>query len=522
MYTGFWRHAVYTKCMETVSRRVVVLAAIVVGTIAAVAYISWPRASYTTAAVVRAPIVEEAFASGNVESPTTADLAFKASGKIVALTVSVGQHVAAGAVLAKQDASVLEAQYTQARANVSAAQAALGTLEGGATPQTIAVSQAALASAEQSLANAYATVGSTLADASAKANDAVVNQLARFFTNGNTNNPVLTFDLGDFALKNRIVAERAAANETLAALARIPAATATPAVLDAALASADNSISNLQALLTDAVSAAGKSVSLSTTDATAYRASAATGLSEVNAALAEVQALEHSIALAETSVASANASLNLTTASSTQTSIDAQTAAVAAAQANADAIAAQIRDLEIIAPASGTITDTNGTVGEVVGPNTAVVSLMPDAKLEVKVNVSEDNVVEVAVGDPATIELDAFPAGTVFNGTVSEIDPAATIVGGAVYYQTTIFFAKDYPDIRAGMTANAWIETASSSSALIVPVSALASTGTSTTVMVLENGVPVTRAVTVGIKSQDGMAEILSGLSAGEKVVTGS
>ena len=508
--------------MKTVSRwRVAVLAAAVVVVIAGIAYLSWPRTNYTTATVVRAPIVEEAFASGNVEPPTTANLAFKASGKLIALNVSVGQHVAVGAVLARQDTSVLEAQYAQAGANVSAAQAALETLENGATPQTIAISQAALASAEQSLANAYATTDSTLADASAKASDAVVNQLARFFTSGDTSNPVLAFDLGDFALKNRIVAERAAANDTLAALAQIPPAAAAPATLDVALASADNSINSLQALLADAVNAAGKSAGLSITDATAYRASAATGLSEVNAALAEVQALEHSIALAKTSVGSANASLDLTTASSTQTSIDAQAAAVTAAQANANAIAAQIRDLEIIAPAAGTVTDTNGTIGEIVGPSTVIVSLMPDAKLEVKVNVSEDNVVKVAVGDSVAIELDAFPAGIVFNGTVSEIDPAATIVGGAVYYETTILFAKDYPGIRPGMTANAWIETASSSDALVVPMSALASTGTSTTVTVLENGVPITRAVTVGIKSQDGMAEILSGLSAGEKVVTG-
>ncbi len=480
------------------------------------------RTTYTTATVVRAPIAAEVLASGHVESPTTAALSFKGSGTLVALPAVVGQHVRAGAVLARQDASVLAAQLAQAEALTRAASSTLAKLEAGATPQTVAVARASVQSAALALANAYATVASAAADAKTKATDAVVNQLARFFTDGATDNPKLTFTVTDAALANRIVAERAAANTTLAAWQGAVTSSSPPAALDQALAQADARLGSLLALSNDAAAAVAANAGLSTTDAATYRTSAATGLAELNAARTAIETLAHTIASDKAAVASAEASLNLTTASTTVNDLDAQRAAVASAEANAAAIAAEMRNLTLVAPFAGTVTDTIGSVGETVGPGTAVVSLMPDARLEVKANVSEDNIVAVALGDPARIELDAFPTDTSFKAQVSAIDPAATVSGGAIYYQTTLLFDTLPSGVRSGMTANVWIETASSTDALVVPASALTETGTTTTVSVLENGTPTPRTVTTGIKSQSGMVEILSGLSAGDAVVTGS
>lgn len=499
-----------------------------VGAVVVVGLAAWfltggRTAQYATATVVRGPITQEVLASGNVESPTTSKLYFKAPGKMVALNVATGMHVSAGAVLAKQDTSVLDAQVSQAQAAVAAAKAQLAKLEAGATPETVSVAQAALASANQSLQNAYDTVPTTLQDAYAKANDAVVNELARFFGSASTANPTLTFTLTDATLSNRILAERVAAGTALAALAQTagaPSSSSAP-TYDERLAHADANLAAVRTLLTDAVAAVAANAGLSTTDAAAYRAAASAGLTETNAAIAEVEALSQAIATAKAAVNSAQASLALTTAGATSEDVSAAQAAVAQAQAAVDALKAQVRDLEIVAPFSGTVTDTNGTVGEVLPATTAVVSLMPDAALDVKVNVSEDNIVGVAQGDHARIELDAFPSGTEFDGTVSEIDPAETLIGGAVYYQTTLLFAREYPGIRPGMTANVWITTASSSDALIVPASALASLSASTTVRVLYDDAVSMRSVTTGIRDEQGRVQVLSGLRAGDVVITG-
>ena len=481
---------------------------------------------YTSVSAKSGPITQEVLASGNVESPTVNNLHFKGSGKLVLLSVATGQHINAGMILAKQDSSVLDASLQQAQANVSAAVAGLHTLETGATPQSIAVSRARLGVTELALTNTYASVGTTLTDAQAKANDAVINQLADFFSNAQTTSPKLTFIVNDFTISNRIVAERAEATIKLTALqkevALISSGNPAPAEYDNALASTDNYLTALQKLARDSVAAVAVSSGLSATNLAPRRASASAALSEINAAREEVEALQHLIAVKKSAVSLSHAGLNLVTAPAAQSTIDAQKAIITAARARAAGISAQIQTLEIVAPEAGIVTNTNGTVGEVIGPNIIVVSLIPDAKLQVKVNVSEDNIVGVTVGDHARIELDAFPVGTDFSGTVSAIDPAQTVIGGAIYYKTTILFDKNYKNVKPGMTANVYITTASSSDAVLIPASALTTTATSSFVRILKKGIPEVRTVTTGLTSQNGMIQITSGLSAGETVVTGN
>ncbi len=483
------------------------------------------KSKYQLATVTRGSITQEVLASGNVQSPTTTDLHFQTGGKLTALDVAVNQKISAGQVLAQQDTSILQAQLAQAHAAVAGAQATLQKLESGATPQTIAVSNAALATAEQGLQNSYTTVPTTLADAYTKANDAVTSQLALIILNAQTATPQLAFAVNDSQVASDVITQRVQVGAELSAwqaeLSGIQGVSDTSA-LDQLLAQADAHLAPIQILLSTAVTAVADNTSLSAANAATYRSSSSVGLSETNAAIAEIRALEQTIASQKSSIAQAQAQLELTSASSTGNDIAVAQAGVAQAQANVAVIEAQIKDLEIVAPTDGVVTATNGNVGEVVAPTTAVVSIMPQGILQVKVNVSEDNIVGVALGQSARIELDAFPSGTEFAGTVSEIDPAQTVIGGAIYYQTTLLFDQQYPGVKPGMTANVWIDTGYATSTLIVPASAIAHSGTSVSVQVYQNGLVTMHPVTIGLKDQNGNVEITSGLSQSEQVVTGS
>ncbi len=499
-----------------------------IAVIAAVAgglyYRSAHKPSYQLATVTRGDIAAEVLASGNVQTPTTTSLHFQGSGKLVALNAAVNQQVRAGEVLARQDTSVLEAQLAQAQAAVDGASATLRKLEAGATPQSIAVSDAALTTAQQSLQNSYATVPNTINDAYAKANDAVTSELAPLYANAQTSDPQLTFAINDSQVASDAIAERMAAGGELSNWQQEAAneTGSSPAALDTELAKADAHLAPIQTLLSTAVTAVSDNVNLSASNAAAYRTSVSAGLSETDAAVTEIRAIEQAIASQKAAVAQAQAQLGLTSASSTDNDIAAAQAAVEQAQANVGVIQAQIRNLEIIAPSDGVVTATNGTVGEVITPDVAVVSIIPQGTLQVKVNVSEDNIVAVQVGEPVKIELDAFPSGTEFSGSVSEVDPAQTTIGGAIYYQTTLLFGQDYPGIKPGMTANVWIETGNASSTLIIPASALMQTGATASVQVDQGGVLATRPVTIGLKDQNGMVQVTSGLQEGEEVVIGS
>ena len=107
-------------------------------------------------------------------------------------------------------------------------------------------------------------------------------------------------------------------------------------------------------------------------------------------------------------------------------------------------------------------------------------------------------------------------------GVVTEVDPAQTVIGGAIYYNTTVMFTTPQSLIKPGMTANVWIETGAASSTIQVPASAIQVKDSKTFVQVLDNGSTTDQPVTTGLKGQDGMIEVTSGLSGGETVVTGS
>ncbi len=92
-------------------------------------------------------------ASGTVEA-TDARLGFQVPGRIVAIHAREGDRVEAGAELAVLDRRETEARRIEAEARVRAARAVLEELESGFRPEEIAQVRAAVAAAEEQLADA--------------------------------------------------------------------------------------------------------------------------------------------------------------------------------------------------------------------------------------------------------------------------------------------------------------------------------------------------------------------------------
>jgi len=85
--------------------------------------------------------------SGNIEV-TEAQLGFKIPGRVVERTVSEGDRVQAGQLIARLDDAEQKEQLALRRAELAGAQAALAELEAGSRPQEIAAAAATLHSAE--------------------------------------------------------------------------------------------------------------------------------------------------------------------------------------------------------------------------------------------------------------------------------------------------------------------------------------------------------------------------------------
>ncbi len=141
----------------------------------------------------------------------------------------------------------------------------------------------------------------------------------------------------------------------------------------------------------------------------------------------------------------------------------------------------QLSKTRIVAPQSGTVAKINKEVGEMALGSmfqADVLMIVADlAKMEVVVDVNENDVVSVAVGDTAEIEIDAFQ-DTSFIGIVSEIAHIAQTQALGTQEQVTNFEVKirmvDVPEnIRPGMSATADVITDVKENALSIPIQSL-------------------------------------------------
>lgn len=150
-----------------------------------------------------------------------------------------------------------------------------------------------------------------------------------------------------------------------------------------------------------------------------------------------------------------------------------ENATTAAEVARAGAAAARFnrRFSEIAAPQSGVVLARLVEPGEVVGPGTPILVVgSAGTGHVVKAGVADRDVVRLAIGDGADIELDALPAARL-RGTVSEIAPAATPTTGL--FEVEVRIDSDDPALAAGMIARATIAPRAGEAVTTVPLAAL-------------------------------------------------
>jgi HlyD family secretion protein len=139
----------------------------------------------------------------------------------------------------------------------------------------------------------------------------------------------------------------------------------------------------------------------------------------------------------------------------------------------------QLGKASLFSPIDGTIVRLSAELGDrVVGTGqfagTEIMRVANLERIEVRIDVSEADIVNVAVGQPAKVEVDAIPNET-FSGRVAEIALSAQTSGGGGQEQLTTFLVRvlldaPNPRIRPGMTATAEIETATVTDVVKVPM----------------------------------------------------
>ena len=162
-----------------------------------------------------------------------------------------------------------------------------------------------------------------------------------------------------------------------------------------------------------------------------------------------------------------------------QASYDASLHQIDVAKSNLD----QNRDLlskcVIYSPMDGVISVLSSEIGERVVATgdfagTEVMRVANFGSMEARVDVNENDVVNVEVGDPVRIKVDAYP-GKLLSGTVKQIASTATVKNEGTQQEVTNFEVRVQvvnPEIqlRPGMSASVDIETQTVHHVVAVPI----------------------------------------------------
>ena len=139
--------------------------------------------------------------------------------------------------------------------------------------------------------------------------------------------------------------------------------------------------------------------------------------------------------------------------------------------------------MKLVAPQDGTITYLTGEVGDLAQGgmfNPQVLIKLSDlSKMEVLVNVNENDITDVSLNDYALVEVDAYQDRK-FKGVVKEVAYAASTSSGGSQQQVTNFQVKiqmlEVADgMRPGMSAAVDIITENREQVLTIPIQSLTS-----------------------------------------------
>ncbi len=172
----------------------------------------------------------------------------------------------------------------------------------------------------------------------------------------------------------------------------------------------------------------------------------------------------------------------------------------------------------VVAPIGGTIIATPLKTGTTVTTSSTVTTIGDIKDLQVTAYVPERYVAVLQIGLKANIVLEAYP-NVIFKASVSRVSP---VVDASSRTKEIILKFDNYDTrINAGMFATVTLYTVDYSGAITVTSNAVVSKNEKNYVYIVKNdnsGTVEQREVTLG-NAVDGITQILSGVSEGDKII---
>lgn len=193
--------------------------------------------------------------------------------------------------------------------------------------------------------------------------------------------------------------------------------------------------------------------------------------------------------------------------------------AVAEARAAVDAAHARTRYARIRAPVAGVLIARSVEVGDVVQAGKVLMTLSPQGKTQIVVDIDEKNLHLIALGQKALVSADAY-AQQKFQAELVYINPGVNAQTGAVNVKLDV--AQPPEVLRQDMTVSVDIEVARSPQALVVSASTVHEVDSAKPwVLRLQDGRVHKVAVQQGLHS-GGWVELRQGVAEGDVLLSGT
>jgi len=470
--------------------------------------------------VARRTVTASVTGTGNLVPMQQANVSFKVSGTLTEIDVRVGDHVGAGQVLARIDATPEQNAIASAQANLALAQANLQLAEAPLTSSQITQLRDNVANSQQQYNDTVAQVNATnTQDATQVTADQ--NQLT-------TDQQTLTFNAAYQAAKQNLTTDQTALQAAITQFDADGCKTQTypysgPCVADFTAVSAAQSKVNA-----DEVAVSGYTVQINADqtklnqDTAKQQADASSGQRSVNQASA--------------SLTSAQDNLNTQTESKPNQILSAQ-AQVASAQAAVQTAQQNLANTTLVAPMEGVVNSINGVVGETAitgsgttaeapgtqaplptsGASSAFMVIGNVSAMEVVVPFAESDASRLAFNQDTMVTFDAVP-NLAISGHVVAVASSATVQSGVVNYYATVALNQTNPALKQGMTTNATVTVSKAANAIVVPNLSITRLGGQAYVNVYVSGKEVQTMIQTGVVG-DQFTEVTGGLNEGVQVV---
>jgi HlyD family secretion protein len=457
--------------------------------------------SQQTATVQLGSISSALSSSGTARSGQSATINWKTSGKVDTVSLKAGDLVEADQVLASLDTNTLTSEMITAKQNLIDAKQNLDDLLNSKITQ---------AKALQAVENAQKALDSLKVDSATQSSAA---QLAlanaqEALTTAQKNRTKMNYPHAT----DKLVIEKAETDYLLAKKVYKDALSAYNQVAKLNLTKPErvkalNDLVNAKQVMDSKFATYNWYIlNYSTADITQADAELAVAQANLEKAQADYDELKNgattaAITLAEANLADAQREYERVKDGPTQDDIAAAQFAVDAAQATLD-------NAILLAPFAGTVTEVNVSTGDLVNAGDSAFRIDDLSSIYIDLSVSEVDLPDLKVGQQAVVEFDAIPDKQ-YTGEVTEIGIVGTNSQGVVNYPVTIKITDSDASIKPGMTASVSITTAQDDNVLLVPKTAIKTTGGQRMVTVLFNGQQISVPVTL-VMTSDGMSEIQS------------